>query len=80
MIKLSCIFTFIISNTTKTNDKEVIYVDTSISTTLIKPSFPYMGKFISNKYKEMHMRLNKVVIVTNVAYKYYPAEYKLTLP
>ena len=61
-------------------NNEIISVDASISTTTTKPSFPYIAKFILNEYEEMRARLNEIVIATNLTYKYYPAEYKLTLP
>ena len=57
-----------------TNNEVVIYVETTTSTTSMKPSFPHIAKFMSDENEEMCVRLNEVVIATNVAYKYYPAE------
>ena len=35
---------------------------------------------MSNEYEEMRVQLNEIVLATNVAYKYYPAENKPTSP
>ena len=67
---------------TNNNTEEVAYAkaNTNMSTytniSISKPSFLYMGKFISNEYKEMCTQLNDIVLATNVAYKYYPVENK----
>ena len=56
-----------------TNNEEIIHVETN-SSAGTKPSFPYMAKFMSDEYEELRLRLNEVVIATNVAYQYYPVE------
>ena len=71
---------------TNNNTEEAVHVEanintpTSANTSTSKPSFPYMGKFMSNEYEEMRVQLNEIVLATNVAYKYYPAENKPTSP
>ena len=60
--------------------KANINTTTSANTLISKALFPCMGKFMSNKCKEMHMQLNEIALVTNVACKYYLAENKPASP
>ena len=71
------LFVYVIISTNNTIQETVITEGTtSISTA--NPVFPYMSKFISLEYKEMWLKLNEIVLETNIAYKYYSAKNKPT--
>ena len=63
------------------NNVEAINVDDNTNATSIsKPTFPHLKKFMSNEYEDMRVQLNEYVIATNVAYRHYIAENKPTSP
>ena len=50
------------------NNVEAINVDDNTNATSIsKPTFPHLKKFMSNEYEDMRVQLNEYVIATNVA-------------
>ena len=68
------------TNNDNNDTPEIICVEHSTNIIPSKPVFPHMTKFMSAEYEEMRMHLNEIILATNVAYKYYPAENKPTPP
>ena len=58
---------------TNNNAEEAVHVEanintpTSANTSTSKPSFPCVGKFISNEHEEMRVQLNGMALATNAA-------------
>ena len=53
---------------------EITYTEDSTIIILSKPVLLHVNKFIPTEYKDMMIHLNKIVLGTNIACKYFSAE------